>query len=142
MDSITDKITYIFLADDDIEDQDILKNAITQLNPPLVIETVFNGGAAFEYLINCSADKLPSLIILDYKMPILNAVEILERLQLYSQFKRIPKVVWSTSYQEEHIRQCMERGALHYFRKPFNTAELMIIAKEMLAYIPAYIPES
>lgn len=132
-----DKIIHILLADDDIEDQDILKNAIIQLNPMIGIETVFNGSEALQYLVNCSADKLPALIILDYKMPILNAVEVLEKLQSNMQFKLIPKVVWSTSFQEEHIRLCMDRGAVHYFKKPFNGTELAAVAKQMLAYIPS-----
>ena len=138
---MTDKIIHILLADDDIEDQDILKNAIVQLNPALVITTVFNGSEALEYLVNCSTDKLPALIILDYKMPVLNAVEVLERLQSYTQFKVIPKVVWSTSFQEEHIRLCMERGASHYFKKPFNETELAAVAKQMLAYIPELLSQ-
>lgn len=132
---MTDKIIHILLADDDIEDQDILKNEIIELNPTLVITTVFNGNEALEYLVNCSEDKLPALIILDYKMPVFNAVEVLEKLQSYPRFKVIPKVVWSTSIQEEHIRLCMERGAVHYFKKPFNETELASVAKQMLAYI-------
>lgn len=132
---MTNKVTHVLLADDDMEDQDILKNAISQLNPAIEIKTVFNGGDAIDYLVNCPADKLPSLVILDYKMPILNAVEALEKLQSYPQLNHIPRVVWSTSYQDEHIKLCMERGASHYFKKPFNATELVAVARAMLAYI-------
>jgi len=123
----------IFLADDDPEDQEILKDAILQQEPSADIHSVMNGQQAVDYLVNCAEDRLPSLLIFDYKMPILNAVEVLERIKHIPQLRAIPKVVWSTSNQEEHVRLCKENGALLYFVKPTKTEELNKIASQMLA---------
>lgn len=122
----------IFLADDDPEDQEILKDAILRLDPTADIHSVVNGQQAVEYLLNCPDNCLPELLIFDYKMPIFNAIEVLEKIQDVPRLKSIPKVVWSTSNQPEHVRSCMEKGALQYFVKPTRIEELNNIAMQML----------
>ncbi|MCF6402503.1 response regulator [Chitinophaga filiformis] len=127
------KAKIIFLADDDPEDQEILKDAILRLDPTADIHSVVNGQQAIEYLLNCPDNSLPELLIFDYKMPIYNAIEVLERIQDVPRLRSIPKVVWSTSNQPEHVKSCMEKGALQYFVKPTKTDELNNIARQMLA---------
>jgi CheY-like chemotaxis protein len=127
------KAKIIFLADDDPEDQEILKDAILRLDPTADIHSVVNGQQAIEYLLNCPDNSLPELLIFDYKMPIYNAIEVLDRIQDVPRLKSIPKVVWSTSNQPEHVRSCIEKGALQYFVKPTKTDELNNIARQMLA---------
>ncbi|QHS62232.1 response regulator [Chitinophaga agri] len=126
------KAKTIFLADDDPEDQEILKDAILKQAPSVNIHSVMNGQQAIDYLINCPDDDLPSLLIFDYKMPIFNAVEILERIADVPQLQTIPKVVWSTSNQADHAKRCMDMGAALYFVKPTKTEELDNIARQML----------
>lgn len=127
------KAKIIFLADDDPEDQEILKDAIITLEPTADIHSVVNGQQAIEWLLNCPDSGLPALLILDYKMPIFNALEVLEQIRNIPRLKSIPKVVWSTSNQAEHVRSCLEKGALQYFVKPTKTEELNNIARQMLA---------
>jgi len=126
------KAKIIFLADDDPEDQEILKDAILRLEPDADIYSVVNGLQAIEYLLNCPDANLPELLIFDYKMPIYNAIEVLEKIREVPRLKAIPKVVWSTSNQPEHVRSCMEKGALQYFVKPTKIDELNDIARQML----------
>ncbi|HEY4154795.1 MAG TPA: response regulator [Puia sp.] len=126
------KHAHILLADDDVEDQDILKSIFTEKDLNVSIHCVFNGKQAIAYLEGCSPRELPSLIILDYKMPVMNAVETLERLKDNARLKGIPKVVWSTSEQNEHRKLSMENGAIQYFAKPNNQAELSDLPKQML----------
>lgn len=124
----------ILLADDDPEDQEILEDAIRQLEPVAEMHMVENGKEVLEFLEHCSDRELPELIILDYKMPVLNAVEVLEHINQASRLKSIPKVVWSSSRQPEHVQNCMEKGAASYFVKPNKLSELTKIAEQMLAF--------
>lgn len=126
------KAKIIFLADDDPEDQEILKDAITKIEPTADIHSVMNGQQAIDYLLDCPESSLPALLIFDYKMPIFNATEVLEKIRHIPRLRVIPKVVWSTSNQAEHVRSCMEKGALRYFVKPTRTDELDNIARQML----------
>ena len=125
----TDK--YILLADDDMEDQEILKEAILSVHPEMNIQCVWNGQEALNYLAGCPSGDLPSLIVLDYKMPVLNAVDVLNQIGDHPLYRSIPKVVWSTSRQPEHIRLCMERGADRYFSKPVSQAELDQLVQQL-----------
>ncbi|MGX5819048.1 response regulator [Chitinophaga lutea] len=130
---MSDHANYsILLADDDIEDQEIFREAILQIAPDAHIHSLWNGAEAVEYLENCADGELPTLIVLDYKMPLLNASEVLGRIAGLRHLKQIPKVVWSTSRQQEHMDACLQRGALRYFAKPHNMADLHRLANEML----------
>jgi len=129
------KTVNILLADDDSEDQEILKEALLDVNPALAIHFVMNGKEAISWLKNCPAGELPSLIILDYKMPLMNAVDALETLKENSVYTGISKVVWSTSDQSEHKKLCLENGAIQYFVKPGNPTDLASLARQLLDLI-------
>ena len=127
------KHTYsILLADDDAEDQEILKDALLTAESNLTVDSVFNGGVVITFLNACNDSRLPCLIVLDYKMPLLNAEEVLAILGGNARYKNIPKVVWSTSGQPEHIEKCINKGAARYFVKPASGAEARLVAGEMI----------
>jgi len=129
------KTPSVLLADDDTEDQDLLKEFLLKENPALTIHAVLNGKEAISWLQNRPVDELPSLIILDYKMPLLNAVETLERLKKDPRYEYIPKIVWSTSIQDEHKKICLENGAAKYFSKPTSSGELSSLSKQIIEII-------
>lgn len=127
------KSTSILLADDDIEDQDILIWAISQFEPEATIKTVVDGTDVIQYLEDCSCTELPAIIILDYKMPILGAAGVLDKIGKDPRYKNIIKIVLSTSLQPVDVRICLERGASHYFQKACNVAELNELVRQVLA---------
>jgi CheY-like chemotaxis protein len=129
------KTTCILLADDDPEDQDILKEYLLKEDPSLWIHCVLNGKEAVSWLEECPDEELPSLIILDYKMPLLNGIETLEQLNDVPRYLFIPKVIWSTSVLMEHKKLCLEKGAIAYFSKPVRPGDLISLAREMLKII-------
>ncbi|HEY4064985.1 MAG TPA: response regulator [Puia sp.] len=125
---------YILLAEDDNEDQDLLKEELLQLDPSVSVESVWNGQEALDFLNACSAGSLPCLLLLDYKMPMLNASEVLERLKGDPRYASMPKLVWSTSNQPEYIDICRERGAADYLVKPNSHSELSKLARRVLSF--------
>src|SRR5688572_3366860 len=128
-----DKTKIILLADDDPEDQEILIDAITRLDATVTMHKVDSGKQAVDYLLSCPENKLPCLIILDYSMPVFNAAEVLDNIRHKPVLQPIPKVIWSSSRQPEHVKPCMEKGARQYFAKPNKMSELTEIARQMLA---------
>ena len=125
---------YILLADDDLEDQSLLKNVLLELDKSKRVESVFDGGAVIDYLNRCSDPDLPCAIVLDFKMPVMNADDVLATLGANLRYRAIPKIVWSTSNQQQHIDQCLKRGAKAYFTKPNSFKELETIATRMLKF--------
>ncbi len=123
----------ILVADDDSEDQELLGDAISEVDPEAQAEMVFNGREAVQYLEKCFDHNLPCAIILDYSMPQLNGAQVLAILHKNPRFTAIPKFVWSTSNSKVHIDECRQNGALNYFIKPDNTDKLYSLVKEVLA---------
>jgi CheY-like chemotaxis protein len=126
---------HILLADDDEEDQELIKDAIIEEAPGAHVTTVGNGEQALSYLADHGQAPLPGLIMLDYKMPILNGVETLDRLAGDSRFSSIPVVVWSTSNRQEYIDICLAKGATRFFTKPNDPQELRRIIASLLSLI-------
>ena len=122
-----ERMLKFLLADDDRDDQEILMEAILQEQPDTQINTVFNGQKVLDYLAERTPAEWPSLIILDYKMPVMNAQEVLEQIRHVA----VPKVVWSTSNQPELMQMCQQLGAARYFIKPNNKPELNAIVQEL-----------
>ena len=122
----------ILLAEDDPDDQDLIKDAFSELGTSYVLHIVPDGKAALNYLENTPPDQLPCLIILDYNMPELNGAKVLEKICNDERYDAIPKVVLSTSNSPFYIDECMNKGANAYRVKPSNFYELVNIAKEML----------
>jgi CheY-like chemotaxis protein len=129
---MTEKTKIILLADDDPEDQEILEDALLNIEPSVKLIKVDSGKQAVDYLLASAWSDLPCLIILDYSMPVFNAAEVLDHLSKKPQLETIPKVVWSSSKQPEHVQTCMDRGALSYFVKPNKMSELTSMARQML----------
>jgi CheY-like chemotaxis protein len=124
---------YILLADDDGDDQDLLTESILQHRPSVLIKTVNNGPQVLAWLDECPDEQLPAMLILDYKMPILNAVQVLDELNANTRYTDLPKVVWSTSSNRNHIDECLRKGALKYFPKPNSVTELTVITETILS---------
>lgn len=124
---------YILLADDDGDDQDLLTEAILQYRPSALVKTVNNGPQVLAWLDECPDEQLPAMLILDYKMPILNAAQVLDELNANSRYAGLPKVVWSTSSNRKHVDECLSKGALGYFPKPNDVTELATITVSILS---------
>ncbi|WPV64619.1 response regulator [Chitinophaga sp. LS1] len=125
----------VFLIDDDSDDQEILIDAIHQINPGIMME-VFKNGRDFMNRVdmdNCSDS--PSLIILDYNMPYYSGAEVLKKLNDHHRLPGIPKIIWSTACDYITRNDCITNGATNYYEKPDNYSGYCQVAANMLGYI-------
>ncbi|WP_207496070.1 response regulator [Aridibaculum aurantiacum] len=121
----------ILIAEDDLDDQELIAFAFSKADPTLELRMVRDGMEAVEYLENSNEQNLPCLILLDYNMPELNGAQVIQRLMPNERYSSIPKVILSTSNNPLFVNECLQKGALDYKVKPTNFAELVHIAKEM-----------
>ena len=124
-------LPYLLLADDDPDDRDALIQPFVQQNPNVRVIVMGDGQELLNFLGDCPGDALPVLILMDYKMPILTAAEVLEKLAEDDRYTEIPKLVWSTSDRAEYVDRCLQHGAVAYFAKPSSLAELAKIVERM-----------
>ena len=114
----------LLIADDDPEDMQMLSDMFRQQNPDVNITCVKDGQQALSFLLARNVEDLPAMIIVNYKMPLLNGLDVLRLLHAQSKFRNITKVVWGTLDNKAYIDECLKYGADLYFVKPSGIAEL------------------
>ena len=118
------ELPYILLADDDPDDLNVFLHAFRELSPQTRVQAFTDGKELVDFLDDCNLEELPSLIIVDYKMPIVSGPDVLRYLASSPNYSHIPKVVWSTSERRQDIENCIHLGAAGYFVKPASSIEL------------------
>lgn len=127
----------ILLAEDDRDDQELLENAFSEIDPSWQLRCIPNGKKFLTHLQNISDADMPALLILDYNIPELTGVEIVKELNNDSRFQTIPKIIWSTSSSPVFKAMSIELGAADYITKPSDLASFLSIAKHMLTFVKA-----
>ncbi|MET0637871.1 MAG: response regulator [Chitinophagaceae bacterium] len=125
---------FILLGEDDIDDQEILEEVFSTIDPLLRLHFINNGKKLVSHFEGVSDEQLPNLIILDYNMPELNGAEILRNLNSNIRVKHVPKIIWSTSNAPAYRDICMQLGASDYLVKPSKVTVLVDMARYMLSF--------
>jgi CheY-like chemotaxis protein len=126
------KPKIILIADDDREDREMLEDIITGIDSDTVIHSLASGPQVQDFLENCNDDKLPSIIVLDYNMPVMTGAELLTKIYKEEKYRSIPIVMLSTSNAQKHVEECLAKGANEYFVKPTDYFELKSLAEKIL----------
>jgi CheY-like chemotaxis protein len=127
--------TVIFLAEDDPNDVFFMERALTKAGINLPLRVVRNGQEALEYLGgtgkfgNRGEFPLPSLLLLDLKMPFVDGFEVLTWVRSQARLKQLPVAVLTSSAEDRDRQRAEELGANGYFVKPPTRATVEEILK-------------
>ena len=119
----------ILYAEDDFDDFESVKEALNQVNDRQLLLHAKNGQEAISFIEN--ATVLPSLIVLDLNMPVMDGKEVLQWLKQQNEYKHIPVMVFTTSSREDDIKLCQKHNCT-FFRKPTLYRDLLHVARAML----------
>ncbi len=114
---------FLVLADDDEDDRDLFKDAINELPIPVEIKSLAGGESLMDYLLQ-PGEPLPDVVFLDLNMPRKNGFECLAEIQASEKLKKIPVIIFSTSFDETVVRQLYDAGAQYYMQKPSGFNQL------------------
>lgn len=128
MEDVSNKPVILY-AEDDFDDFESVREALDSLTDQQSLVHAKNGEEAVTYLTNSSA--LPSLVVLDLNMPVMDGKEVLQWMKNSEEYKEIPVMVFTTSSREEDIRLCQKHGCT-FFRKPTLYRDLLHVAQTML----------
>jgi CheY-like chemotaxis protein len=131
------KSLTILLADDDPDDCELLQTAFSFVDTKLYLHTVEDGISALDYMNHLQQEEFPCLIILDYNMPKMNGLEVLQQLKMNGSFEQVPKIILTTAANNEFKKLCMENGADKYLVKPRTYSELVSIARDLIEWCTA-----
>jgi CheY-like chemotaxis protein len=127
----------ILLAEDDPNDVFFMQRALTKRGISLPLHVVRNGQEALEYLggLGKFGDRaqfpLPSLLLLDLKMPFVDGFEVLAWARAQSGLKQLPVVVLTSSAEDRDRQKAAELGANAYFVKP----PTRVMVEEILEFL-------
>lgn len=76
---------------------------------------------------------VPDLILLDVRMPRLNGLDVLERLQTDPLLAGIPVIMLSVMTTYPQVQTALEKGAVAYLPKPFELREMARLVASVLA---------
>jgi CheY-like chemotaxis protein len=99
----------ILYIDDDLEDIDILHEAVKTVDPSIAYNSATSGKEAFEFL-NAS-EVLPSHILLDINIPGMDGKLILQELRKEKKYDRITVIVYSTNSFPKDVEQIEALGS-------------------------------
>lgn len=125
----------ILLVEDDASDARLLKRAFDKAQVTTPMLRLTNGDEAVAYLAGHEPftdrmkNPLPTLVILDIKLPRRSGLEVLEWMRSSdSALHRVPVVILSSSRQTADINRAYDLGVNSYLTKPETSDELFDMA--------------
>lgn len=113
----------ILLVEDNMADVELAKLAFESVANDLEIKHLLDGEALMNFLDEEASDNI-GLILLNLNMPRMNGIEVLEKLSVDTDLKKLPVVVFTSSNHQADIKTCYELGANAYVNKPIDFSEL------------------
>ena len=133
-----DKI--ILLVEDNPDDAKLTLRAFKQGNILNPIAVAKDGIEALDFLFARGAfsdragKTLPTLIVLDLKLPRMDGLGVLKAIRADERTKLIPVVIMTSSKEEQDVIAGYSLGANSYVRKPVDFAEFLEAAKVLGVY--------
>ena len=121
----------ILVADDDLEDCQMIREAFEESLLKNPIQFVHNGEELMNYL---NSNPTPGLILLDLNMPKMDGQEALRRIKGDPKLRQIPVIVLTTSQAEEDIFKTYSLGVNSFITKPVSFSRLVQVMKELGHY--------
>jgi CheY-like chemotaxis protein len=128
------KIPLALLVDDSEDDAYFFRRTLKKSGFSCSIHHAPNGLAAITFLreaLRLGSDKLPCIVFLDLKMPMMNGFEVLVWMQEQGLLSRIPVVVLSGSERQEDRDRAAQYKVMEYSVKPLSSTDLRRILSQI-----------
>ena len=119
----------ILLVDDSPVTRKMVRRAVGLSG--LDIGQVLEAGDGAEAL-RCLGAQHFDLVLADINMPIMNGMELVERMSADPALSNIPVVIVATPLSEARVERLLDLGARAYLPKPFRPEALKGVVEEIL----------
>ncbi len=120
---MSDKV--ILLVEDNPDDEALMIRAFERSKLANRIEVVRDGAEALAYLLGPSAQAVPTLMLLDLKLPKVDGLEVLRRIRADERTRMLPVVVLTSSREEQDVVESYRIGVNSYVRKPVDFTQFV-----------------
>jgi len=130
----------LLVAEDNAHDVFLLKRAFVKAGIDVPMHVVNDGQEAVDYLTgeerfaNRKEFPLPTLLVLDLKMPRLSGFDVIRWVREHEGLRRLPILVLSSSGLGKDINRAYDLGANSYLLKPSRFEDLEILAEDVERY--------
>ncbi|MBA2492438.1 MAG: response regulator [Gammaproteobacteria bacterium] len=129
----------ILLVEDNPDDEVLTLRAFERHGLANEIVVARDGAEALDYLFATgpSAQReasLPTLILLDLKVPKIDGLQVLKRLREGSRTRALPVVILTSSREEPDLVESYRLGADSYVRKPVDFDHFVEAARQLGLY--------
>ncbi len=130
----------ILLVEDNPDDEELTRVAFEESRIANELVVTRDGAGALEWVYGTGAHEgrdlrvMPSVILLDLKLPKIDGLEVLKRLRADDRTRRIPVVILTSSKEQEDVARSYDRGANSYVRKPVDFSQFLDAAKNLGLY--------
>ncbi|HOZ30399.1 MAG TPA: response regulator [Bacteroidales bacterium] len=135
-----ERIAHILLVEDNQMDVILTLDAFREAKINNKVNVARNGQEALDYLFGEGkfADRdvfpLPSIILLDLKMPGIDGFEVLNQIKSTEGLKRIPVIILTSSKDEGDRALSYDIGANSYLLKPVSYEGFIEVVKKIDDY--------
>jgi DNA-binding response OmpR family regulator len=112
----------ILLIEDDLDDIELLQDALTSRNLQYKIQTIKDGEDAIEYIR--AGQEIPDIIILDLNLPKVHGKQVILHVKTVRLFKDLPLLILTTSSSKEDMAYAFAHGADEYIVKPTSVEKM------------------
>ncbi|NEP39715.1 MAG: response regulator [Okeania sp. SIO2H7] len=130
----------ILLVENNPDEQELAQLAFEQTGYSHQLVVVSDGIEALDYIF-CTGKfsqrqpkTMPSLILLDLKLPKIDGLEVLRRLRADGRTQLLPAVILTTSTEREDVVKSYRLGCNSYIRKPVDFTEFSELLKQVWVY--------
>lgn len=128
----------ILLVEDNPDDAELAVRAFRAGNTGQEIQVARDGAEAVEALFGSTSSaaprQLPSLVLLDLKLPGVDGFAVLSRIRAHPRTRFLPVVILTSSTELSDLIAGYRLGANSYVRKPFSFRDFQVAAKLISDY--------
>lgn len=122
----------LLLVEDNADDERLTLRALRKLDFEFEVEVARDGAEAIQYLDGRS--NLPSLILLDLKLPLLNGLQVLEKIRQNARTSELPVVVLTSSDEPSDVKAAYRLHVNSYVQKPVDFTEFGTVVGRLGEY--------
>jgi two-component system, response regulator len=118
----------ILLVEDNPDDVELARQALKELGKEEKLVVARDGDEALRFVFGNDRGNgatIPSLILLDLKLPGMNGLEVLQHLRTDERTRLVPVVILTSSEEEVDVVEGYRLGCNSYLRKPSNFGEFI-----------------
>ena len=118
----------ILLVEDSPRDEELALRALRKGGITNEVAVARDGAEALDYLFAIGVHEgrtvdLPTVVLLDIKMPKIDGIEVLRRIRADERTKLVPVVLLTSSKEERDLLAAYTSGANSFVRKPVEFGE-------------------